>query len=101
MVTLFSKDLDFLKRLNSDFKNFIGFGGVDLGKRPPFYETVCTAGNDIVFRENDSFNATLVELSLGITVKHQMGFDKVTFPQDHGTILSTRDDLTIGKLLPA
>jgi len=89
VVTLFGEDLDFLERLNSDLKNFIGFSSVNLSKGPPLDETVGAAGNNGIVLEQNSLNTTRVQLGLKLTIENQMSLDKVAFPKHHGTVFSS------------
>lgn len=99
-VALFCLDHHFFERLDSNLKNLISFSSIDLSNGPPLDVAVCATRNDVVLNQHNCLNAALVERHLCLSIENQMRLHKVTLPEDHRAVLSTRKDLTIGKLLP-
>lgn len=97
-ITCIRSNEGLFKGLDGDLWDFIGLSRIDLRERPPLDVTVSSSRDELVIFKENHFDHTFVKRFLGINIQNQMGFNQISLPKDHGTLLGSTKNLTIRKL---
>lgn len=90
-----------LLRQNHNFEDFVRLRIINILEGPPLDFSISACCDEVVIFKKNHFNGTLMERCFLGNVQNEVSLDKLTFPENEGSLLGAAENFAVGQLVVA